>query len=93
MKRAHTSWSNFTDSVEGPCVVCGQTVRFVIPADRQDPALLYHATCDPTPILRKRLKDIHPPLLSSEFTVGKPKDAADTKDAAAPKATEKPPEA
>jgi hypothetical protein len=74
-------------------VICGQTVRFVIPADRQDPALLYHATCDPTPVLRKRLKEIHVPLLPPEYTVSKPKEIKETKEQSAMKTEEKPPQA
>ncbi len=61
MKRSHVSWSNLTDQVEGPCVVCGQEVHYVIPSDRPDPAILYHATCDPTPVIRERLKTQTPP--------------------------------
>lgn len=74
MKRSHVSWSNFTDKVEGPCVVCGKDVQYVIPADRPDPAILFHATCDPMGALRERLKTATPPLLPAEFTVhgGKP---------------------
>ncbi len=64
MKRAHVSWSNATDKVEGPCVVCGQEVQYLIPSDRPDPAILYHATCDPIAAIRERLKTIPalPPL-------------------------------
>lgn len=69
MMRRHTSWSNFVDDVEGPCVVCGGTVRFVLPSDRPDPALLYHSTCDPIQQIRERLKTIHPPPLAPEFTI------------------------
>jgi hypothetical protein len=69
MKRTHVSWSNFTDRVEGPCVVCGQPVSYVIPADRPDPALLYHATCDPIAVLRARLKTFTPPPLPASQTI------------------------
>jgi hypothetical protein len=80
MKRGHVSWSNFTDFVEGPCVVCGNEVRFVLPADRPDPALLYHATCDPMPVLRQQLKSLSVPALPSEYTVRKSNGAAASAD-------------
>lgn len=69
MKRSHASWSNFTDVVEGPCAVCGLEVRYVIPADRPDPALLFHPTCDVIPILREKLKTATPPPLPAEDTI------------------------
>jgi len=69
MKRSHVSWSNFTDQVEGPCVVCGQEVQYVIPADRPDPAILYHATCDPIKALRERLKTAAPQPLAGNQTI------------------------
>jgi hypothetical protein len=69
MTRSSTSWSVFVDQVEGPCVVCGVDVRYMLPSDRPTPALLYHATCDPTPFLRAGLKEAAPPLLPPEFTI------------------------
>ena len=67
MNRQHSSWSNFTDVVEGPCVVCNQEVHFVIPADREDPTILYHATCDPIGVIRVNLKTkTVPPMNPSE---------------------------
>ncbi len=71
MKRGHVSWSNFTDYIEGPCIVCGVEVRFVIPADRKDPAMLYHATCDIMGALRERLKSANPPPLPPEYIIVK----------------------
>jgi len=73
MKRGHVSWSNFTDYIEGPCVVCGVEVHFVIPADRPSPSLLYHATCEVMPVLREHLKTATPPPLPVEYTVVKAK--------------------
>lgn len=69
MKRSRVSWSNFTDYVEGPCVVCGGEVHYVIPSDRPNPALLYHSTCDPMPALREKLKAATPPPLPPEETI------------------------
>jgi len=69
MQRAHVSWSNFTDRVEGPCVVCGKDVDFVIPADRPSPAFLYHATCNPIAVLREKLKTATPPALPPSDTI------------------------
>src|SRR5438105_11642741 len=69
MIRRHVSWSNFTDLVEGPCVVCGKEVQYVIPADRPSPVLLYHATCDPMGALRERLKTATPPPLPADQTI------------------------
>ena len=69
MKRTRATWSNFTDTIEGPCVVCGVEVRFVIPNDRPDPALLYHPTCDVMPLLRERLKTVTPPPLPPDQTI------------------------
>ena len=69
MKRSHVSWSNFTDVIEGPCVVCGVDVRYVIPSDRPDPALLFHPTCNVMPILRDKLKAATPPPLPPEDTI------------------------
>ncbi|OGR93099.1 MAG: hypothetical protein A2992_08840 [Elusimicrobia bacterium RIFCSPLOWO2_01_FULL_59_12] len=69
MKRSKVSWSNAVDAVEGPCAVCGKEVRYVIPDDRPDPALLYHATCDVMPLLRERLKKAVPPILPLEYTI------------------------
>ena len=74
MKRGHVSWSNFTDFIEGPCVVCGVEVRFVLPSDRPDPALLYHATCNVMPVLRERLKSAHPPVLPAAYIIRPPND-------------------
>ena len=72
MKRTTIPWSDATDLIEGPCVVCGKEVRYVIPADRPDPALLYHATCDVMPLLRERLKTAPPPpRLASAYLVSK----------------------
>jgi hypothetical protein len=52
-------------------------VRFVIPADRPDPALLYHATCDPMAVLRERLKSAPAvPLLPADQTIKGQKAAA-----------------
>jgi len=69
MKRTRASWSNFTDVIEGPCVVCGVQVQYVIPNDRPDPALLYHPTCDVMPILRERLKSATPPAMAADQTI------------------------
>ncbi len=69
MKRTHSSWSNSTDIVEGPCVVCQQPVRYVIPFDRPDPVLLAHPTCDVMPALREKLRSVNPPVLPGEFTL------------------------
>ena len=69
MTRTPASWSPFVDLVEGPCVVCAQTVRFVIPKDRSDPALIHHATCNPMTILRSQLKDVKPPPLPDDQTI------------------------
>lgn len=67
MKRSRVAWSNSVDLVEGPCVVCGKEVRYVIPADRPDPALVYHATCDVMPKLREQLKTAVAPALPPEY--------------------------
>jgi hypothetical protein len=69
MKRERVSWSNFTDRIEGPCVVCGAEVHYLLPSDRSDPALLFHATCDPMGALRERLKSASPPALPASYTV------------------------
>jgi len=69
MKRTSSSWSNATDIVEGPCVVCQQPVKFVLPFDRKDPAFLAHPTCDVMPLLREKLKSVNPPVLPGEFTL------------------------
>lgn len=69
MKRGHVSWSNFTDYVEGPCVVCGVEVRFVIPSDKPSPSLLYHPTCDMMPAIREQLKSAKPPALPPEYVI------------------------
>ncbi len=69
MKRTRASWSNFTDTIEGPCVVCGADVQFVIPNDRPNPALLFHPTCDVMPALREKLKAATPPPLPPEQTI------------------------
>ena len=70
MKRSHVSWSNFTDRVEGACVVCGKDVDFVLPADRPSPVLLYHATCNPIQALRTSLKaSTPPPPLAAKDTI------------------------
>jgi hypothetical protein len=74
MTRGHVSWSNFTDFIEGPCIICGNEVRYLLPADRPTPALLYHATCDPTPVLRQQLKaGPPPPLLPDAYTLKRQK--------------------
>lgn len=86
MKRGHVSWSNFTDYIEGPCAVCGVEVRFVIPADRPDPSLLYHATCDVMGALREHLKTATPPPLPIEYTVLKTKAAAPSPASESPRA-------
>jgi hypothetical protein len=69
MKRTKVGWSNSTDLIEGPCAVCGKEVRYVIPDDRPDPAILYHATCDVMPLLREQLKKATPPILPPEYNV------------------------
>jgi len=69
MKRSKVSWSNFTDTIEGPCVVCGVSVHFVIPSDRPSPALLFHPTCDVMPALREKLKAATPPPLPPSDTI------------------------
>ena len=69
MKRSKVSWSNFTDVVEGPCAVCGVEVRYVIPSDRPDPAILAHPTCDMMPVLREKLKAATPAPLPSDQTI------------------------
>lgn len=69
MKRYHTSWSNFTDIIEGPCVVCNVEVRFLIPADRPSPSILFHPTCDVMPALREKLKAATPPPLPPSDTI------------------------
>ncbi len=69
MNRTHVSWSNFTDEVAGPCLVCGAEVRFVIPADRPSPAMLYHSTCDISAALRSSLKTATPPALPGSDTI------------------------
>lgn len=71
VKRFQVAWSNTTDQIEGPCVVCGKEVHYVIPADRPDPALLFHSTCDPTPMLREKLKSAHPPRLDEAYLIHK----------------------
>lgn len=71
MKRTKVPWSNSTDLIEGPCAVCGQDVRYVIPDDRPDPAILYHATCDVMPLLREKLKTASPPPLPASYLVSK----------------------
>jgi hypothetical protein len=72
MKRTHVSWSNATDLIEGPCVVCGKGVRYVIPDDRPDPAMLFHSTCDSMAALREKLKTAAPARLPDAFIVHKP---------------------
>ena len=69
MKRSHVSWSNFTDKVEGPCIVCGVEMYFVLPNDRPDPAFLCHPTCDIMPALREKLKAATPPPLPPGDTI------------------------
>lgn len=85
MKRTKVAWSNGVDQVEGPCVVCGKEVRFVIPDDRPDPALLYHSTCDMMPVLREQLKKAAPPRLPDEYVIPR-KAAPAPKPAVAPAA-------
>ena len=98
MKRSKVSWSNSVDRIEGPCVVCGKEVYFVIPDDRPDPVLLYHSTCDMMPAIRERLKTATPPPLPSEYVIPRritaiPTPAAAVAPAAAPAATTTPPQA
>jgi hypothetical protein len=69
MKRSHVSWSNFTDEIVGPCVVCQGEVQFVIPSDRPDPTILFHPTCDVMPVLREKLKAATPPPLPPSETI------------------------
>jgi len=69
MTRKTSDYSNFVDVVEGPCVVCGKPVQYVIPHDRPDPAFINHSTCDVMPALRERLKSATPPKLAGEFTL------------------------
>jgi hypothetical protein len=69
MDRKRVSWSNFTDEIKGPCVVCGVEVHFVIPNDRPSPALLFHPTCDVMPILREKLKASTPPPMPPSETI------------------------
>lgn len=77
MKRTRVTWSNDVDQIEGPCIVCGKEVRFVIPSDRPDPSLLYHSTCDMMPMIREHLKTATPPpLMPSEYVISKPKPVA-----------------
>jgi hypothetical protein len=75
MKRARVAWSNWVDSIEGPCVVCGKDVYFVVPSSRPDPAILYHITCDVMPKLREQLLKAKPPLMPSQYVISKPKPA------------------
>jgi hypothetical protein len=84
MKRTRVSWSNMVDQIEGPCVVCGQQVYFVLPADRPDPAILFHPTCDVMPKLREQLKSAKPPVLPPEYVI--PRRAAPAPVAAVPAA-------
>ena len=86
MKRAKVSWSNSVDQIEGPCAVCQKDVQYVIPADRPDPAFLYHATCDVMPLLREQLKKATPPLMPAEYVISKPKPSAVAAPAATPTA-------
>jgi hypothetical protein len=44
-------------------------VRYVIPADRPDPAILYHSTCNVMPKLRELLQKAAPPPLAPEYTI------------------------
>lgn len=69
MNRQHVSWSNFTDSIEGPCAVCGQPVQFLLPADRPSPAFLTHGTCDIMPVLREKVKAARPAPLPADQTI------------------------
>src|SRR5438045_1925088 len=91
MKRSRVSWSNAVDLVEGPCAVCGKEVQYLIPSDRPDPAMLYHATCDMMPLLREQLKKASPPRLAPEYTVRKPTPAATAPSSHAAPATSTPP--
>src|SRR5258708_2398789 len=84
MKRTKVTWSNDVDRIEGPCVVCGKEVVFVIPSDRPNQSLLYHATCDMMPKIREQLKKATPPRLSSEYVI--PRKAAPAPAASAPAA-------
>lgn len=76
MNRRHASWSNFTDVIEGPCVVCGKDVQFVLPADRPSPSILYHITCDAMGKIRENVKKASPSPLAPSETIrwknGKP---------------------
>lgn len=69
MNRKPVSWSLEVSEVEGPCVVCGGNVHYFVGINTPTPAMLYHATCDPTPILRANLKTANPPLLPPEYTI------------------------
>jgi hypothetical protein len=73
MKRTRVSWSDAVDQIEGPCVVCGKDVQYLMPVDRPDPALLFHSTCDVMPVLREKLKTATPPLMPEQNIVVKPK--------------------
>ncbi len=82
MKRSKVSWSNSVDVIEGPCVVCGKEVHFVVPDDRPSPALLYHPTCDMMPAIREHLKKATPPPMPAANVIPRK-----TVPAAAPAAT------
>jgi hypothetical protein len=76
-RRDRVSWSRYAETIEGPCVVCGGQVNFVIPADRPSPAILYHSTCDVTPALRTKLKALEPSKpLPPEMTIRRAPPAA-----------------
>ena len=85
IQRSKVSWSNAVDLIEGPCVVCGKEVRFVVPDDRPNPALLYHSTCDMMPAIRQQLKTVAPPPpLPAEYVI--PRKTVPTAVAAVPSA-------
>jgi hypothetical protein len=89
MKRTQVSWSTDVDQIEGPCVVCGKEVVFLVPSDRPDPTLLYHSTCDMMPKVREHLKNAAPPLMPAANIIVKPAKTVSTP-VAAPVATAAP---
>jgi hypothetical protein len=93
MKRTPVSWSDSVDLIEGPCAVCGKDVRFVVPFDRPNPALLYHSTCDMMPLIREQLKTATPPLMPAQNIINKPRPAPVAAPAVPPASTLTPPPA